>query len=71
MVWVGLVTPFPLHFFQLINFVPHQQAYIVERFGRYLKTLEPVSPLHINTCNIHHYNYHCMCIGFKYSDSIN
>lgn len=27
---------------QVINFVPQQQAWIVERFGRYLKTLEPV-----------------------------
>ena len=32
--------------FQVINFVPQQQAWIVERFGRYLKTLEPVSIYH-------------------------
>ena len=28
---------------QVINFVPQQQAWIVERFGKYLRTLEPVS----------------------------
>jgi hypothetical protein len=26
----------------LINFVPQQQAWVVERFGKYLKTLQPV-----------------------------
>lgn len=28
---------------QVVNFVPQQQAWIVERFGKYLRTLEPVS----------------------------
>lgn len=29
----------------LINFVPQQQAWVVERFGRYLRTLQPVRML--------------------------
>ena len=32
---------------QVINFVPQQQAWIVERFGRYLKTLSPVKDVHV------------------------
>ena len=32
-------------FLQVLNFVPQQQAWIVERFGRYLKTLDPVSDM--------------------------
>ena len=27
----------------IINFVPQQQAWVVERFGKFLKTLQPVS----------------------------
>ncbi len=27
----------------IINFVPQQQAWVVERFGRYLKILQPVT----------------------------
>ena len=27
----------------VINFVPQQQAWVVERFGKYLRTLQPVS----------------------------
>ena len=35
----GMIYPLS----QVLNFVPQQQAWIVERFGRYLKTLNPVS----------------------------
>ena len=30
----------------IINFVPQQQAWVVERFGKFLKTLQPVSSEH-------------------------
>ena len=30
----------------IINFVPQQQAWVVERFGKYLTTLQPVSSEH-------------------------
>lgn len=34
----------------VINFVPQQQAWVVERFGKYLKTLQPVSGQDIIYC---------------------
>jgi regulator of protease activity HflC (stomatin/prohibitin superfamily) len=33
-----------------INFVPTQQAYIIERFGKFHKVLKPGSTLHLNKC---------------------
>jgi len=27
----------------IINFVPHQEAWVIERMGRYVKTLSPVN----------------------------
>ena len=49
----------------VINFVPQQQAWIVERFGKYLRTLQPVSePLSLPSCVT------CVSLlGTEYSDS--
>lgn len=42
-------------FLQVVNFVPQQQAWVVERFGKYLRTLQPVSTPPSMLCGSHGY----------------